>query len=155
MSRATITIETIVANDLEIRTAGDHRVLDVSLPHQATKRNDEGGYDKVGPTTWFQATFWDEHADAMLRTIEKNTLVHVTGYPEVETYPKRDGTPGAKVLIKFPILSVVVRRPKRADTSPPPADEPWAVTTPGADDIWNPPTPDGYVPVDANDQSPF
>lgn len=144
MSKATTTVEAFVATDLTVRNAGEHRVVDVSLPHTPSKRNDSGQWEDTGPTTWFTASFWDEHADEILNTIQKGTLVTVTGYPELETYLKNDGTPGGRINLKFPTLAVVVRKPKRGEAAP--AQEPWAATP--AADTWN--TPAGYT-----DTQPF
>lgn len=135
MSKAAITVEAFVANELQIRDAGGHRVLDVSLPHTPSKKDDNGQWVDAGPTTWYQATFWDEHADVVLRTIEKSSLVTVSGFPEIEVYSRTDGTPGGKVLIKYPTLAVIVRRPKRDVATPTSADE-WAA-------------PAQYTPVDS------
>jgi single-stranded DNA-binding protein len=153
MSKAAITVEAFVANELSIRTAGDHRVLDVSLPHTPSKRNEAGEWVDAGPTTWYQATFWDQHADVMLGTIEKGSYVTVTGYPEIEVYTKNDGQPGGKVKINFPTLAVIVRRPKNT-TPNPPIEEPWAAAgytekpVSESGDVWN--TPGSY-----NDETPF
>lgn len=143
MSKAAITIEAFIANELSIREAGGHRVLDVSLPHTPSRKNQQtGAWEDDGPTTWFQATFWDEHADDVLRTVQKSSLVTVTGYPEIEVYRKNDGEPGGKVLIKFPTIAAVIRKPKAGSASssvPPNA---------GQDDIWN-------TPGTFNDETPF
>jgi single-strand DNA-binding protein len=151
MSKAAITVEAFVANELSIRTAGQHRVLDVSLPHTPSKKNDRGEWEDAGPTTWYQATFWDGHADIVLGTIQKGSLVTVSGFPEIEVYRKNDGEPGGKVRINFPTLAVVVRKPK-AGQSTQPTEEPWATSGPGqtagGDDVWN--TPGNY-----NDETPF
>jgi single-strand DNA-binding protein len=130
MSKAAITVEAFVANELNIREAGGHRVLDVSLPHTPSKKDDQGQWVDAGPTTWYQATFWDEHADVVLRTIEKGSLVTVSGFPEIEVYSRTDGTPGGKVLIKYPTLAVVVRRPKQGAS---------VETPPAGDDVWSQP----------------
>lgn len=126
MSTATITVEAFVANELEVRQAGDHRVVDVSLPHTPRKfdksRNE---WVDAGDTVWFQATFWDEHVEPILQAVEKGSLVTVTGTPELEAYAKRDGTPGAKIKLAFPTIAVVVRRPRRGEV---PA-EPWGASS--------------------------
>lgn len=148
MSKANITVEAFVANELSVRIAGDHRVVDVSLPHTPSKKNDQGEWVDAGPTTWYQATFWDGHADVVLQSIEKGSLVIVSGYPEIEVYRKNDGEPGGKVKINFPTLAVVVRRPKAGVKIQAP-DEPWAQPAPGADDVWS--NPGNYV----EDPTPF
>lgn len=154
MSKAAITVEAFVANELTIRNAADHRVLDVSLPHTPSRKNDRGEWEDAGPTTWYQATFWDGYADVMLGTIQKGSYVSVSGFPELEVYRKNNDEPGGKILIKFPTLAVIVRRPKNGTGSQSPAEEPWSVSgyvekpvNPDGD-VWN--TPGSY-----NDETPF
>lgn len=148
MSKATITVEAFVANELTIRTAGSHRVLDVSLPHTPSRKNEHGEWEDAGPTTWYQATFWDQHADELLSKIEKGSYVTVTGFPELEVYTRNSGEPGGKVKINFPTLAVVVRKPKSTNPNPP-VEEPWvAAGYTETAEVWN--TPGSY-----NDESPF
>ena len=128
MSKATITIEGFIANELEVRNAGEHRVVDVSVPHTPSKRNESGEWEDSGPTTWFSATFWNEHADELLSSVEKGSLVILSGMPELETYAKRDGTPGGKVKVMHPVIARVVRRPKRGGGAS--AGDSWAASAP-------------------------
>lgn len=118
MSNATITVTGFVANDLEIRQAGEHRVVEVSVPH-TPRRFDKTRNEWVdsGDTTWFSATFWNEHAERILTHVEKGRMVTVTGMPDLEVYAKRDGTPGGKVKVTNPEISVVVRRPKKGEVA--------------------------------------
>lgn len=118
MSNATITVTGSVANDLEVRQAGEHRVVEVSVPH-TPRRFDKTRNEWVdsGDTTWFQGTFWNEHGDAVLQSLEKGSLVTLAGEAQLEVYSKRDGTPGGKVKITNPEISVVVRRPKKGEVA--------------------------------------
>lgn len=127
MSKATLQVEGFIANDLQVRDAGGHRVVEVSVPHTPSKKNDAGEWEDSGPTTWFTATFWNEHADELLSSVEKGSLVILSGMPELETYAKRDGTPGAKVKIMHPTIARVVRRKGRSGAvSEPKPQETWA-----------------------------
>lgn len=126
MSKFDIDIEAYVANEPEIRQAGNHRVVDLSLPHTPRKFDKQKNeWVDAGDTVWAQATFWDEHADMVMQTVTKGTLVRVTGAAELEVYEKRDGTPGGKIRVAFPSLAVVVRRPKPGTTAPVAADDSW------------------------------
>lgn len=120
MSSAEITVTGFVANDLEVRQAGEHRVVEVSIPHTPRKfdkaRNE---WVDAGETTWFQGTFWNDHATAVLTSLEKGSLVTMTGTAELEVYSKRDGTPGGKVKVTNPEIAVVVRRPRKGETIQP------------------------------------
>jgi single-stranded DNA-binding protein len=144
MSKAAITIEGFVANELELKTTpSNHRVVAISVPHTPQKKTDSGWEDS-GPTTWFEAAFWDEHADVVLRSVEKGALVTLSGIPQVQAYAKRDGTPGAKVMIQFAQLAVVVRRPKRGET---PTGSPVSSST--ESQVWT------SSAADYDDQTPF
>ena len=117
MDKAQITVEGFIANDLEARTAGSHTVVSVSVPVTPSRRDESGNWvHEDEKTVWYEASFWDEHGATVARMAQKGTLVILTGTPELEVYTKRDGTPGAKIVVgKFPMLSVVARRPKRGE----------------------------------------
>lgn len=138
MSKAVVSIEGFVANELQVRNAGDHRVVEVSVPHTPQKKT-EAGWEDSGPTTWFQGSFWDEHVDAVMDAAGKGSLVTLSGFPELEVYKRTNGEPGAKVVVKNPTIAVVVRRPKRGEARSAPVEP---------DDVWN--TPGNY-----NDSTPF
>jgi single-strand DNA-binding protein len=110
MSKSTMTVEGFVANDPRLNTTqGGKSVISVTVPHQRSKRQDDGTWQNQGETTWVEATFWEEQAAEVARLVQKGTAVIVTGDPEVQTYTKRDGTSGAKVILRFPTLGVVPR----------------------------------------------
>lgn len=136
MSKAAISIEGFVSNELEYRDAGSHRVVNVTVPVTPQKLVD-GRWEDSGDTVWYEAQFWNEHADVVTQTVEKGTLVILTGTPELEVYAKRDGTPGGKIKIGNPVIAKVARRPKKGagghqQPASAPATEPWATAAPGA-----------------------
>jgi single-stranded DNA-binding protein len=117
MSKATTTIEGFVSQTPELRTTtSGKRVVAISIPHQRQKKTDQG-YENIGDTTWAEATFWDAEADLIASQVQKGTAVIVTGDPEVQPYLKNDGTPGAKVILRFPTLGIVPRVPKQQAAS--------------------------------------
>lgn len=132
MSRATVTVEGFVAADLVVQqTQGGKNVVNVSIPQQRSKRNDQGGWDNVGETTWYQASFWEAEADLIASLVHKGTPVIVTGQPEVKVYAKQDGTFSASVILNFPTLGIVPKVPRDGRASQPrtavgnPQEEPW------------------------------
>lgn len=157
MSEAVIQIEGFIANELSVRNAGEHRVVDVSVPHTPRKFNkDSGQYENAGETTWYRASFWNEHADAVLISVGKGTLVHLTGGLVAKTYTKNDGSTGVNLELVFPTIAAVVRKPKRGGTAGSPAasqgqSDQWATpAAPSASggDVWN-------APGSFNDETPF
>lgn len=114
MSKASITIEGFVANDLEMKDVNGHRVVKVSVPHTPRKLNKQTNqWEDAGETAWFSASFWDEQADAILGAVAKRQLVTVTGQPTPRGYQKQDGTIAVDTELKFATLGVI----PRADTS--------------------------------------
>lgn len=146
MSKAAITVEGIVSHELTIRTAGSHRVIDITVPVTPSRKVDGQWVEDREKTVWYEATFWDEHADAVLDTVQKGSLVILSGVPELEVFKRSNGDPGAKIQIgTFPTLSVVVRRPKRTQAGGQSQDEPWAASAPAqpaGGDVWSTPTTD-------------
>jgi single-stranded DNA-binding protein len=115
VSEVAISVEGFVANDLTVRQAGSSRVVDVSVPHTPRRKNrDTGEWEDSGETVWFEASFWDGHADSVLDSVQKGSLVSLTGSVKLEAYLKRDGTPGAKAVVTSPTIAVIVRRPSRS-----------------------------------------
>jgi single-strand DNA-binding protein len=150
MSKATISIEGFVANEVGIRDAKGHRVLDVSIPVTPQKPKPEGGWEDTGPTVWYRASFWDEHADALLGLVEKSSLVHLQGGVKVEPW-ERNGRSGINLIVTNPVL-VPVRRSRAAAVPAAyaaPSAEAWHTATPGV--------PVEPAPLDAAfyDDTPF
>lgn len=119
MAKAVIAIEGFIAKELQIREVTGHRVLDVDVPVTPQKKVGDRWEDS-GDTVWYRATFWDEHADAVLMSVEKGDLVTLTGGVEVKSW-ESNGKSGTNLVVTFPVLGKVVRRPKRgtvADSAP-------------------------------------
>lgn len=110
MSKATTTVEGFAAEPRMGQTQSGKDVLTVSVGHTPRRKNPQSGdFEDAGPTTWFEAAFWEQDAHAVAGVVSKGTLVTVTGQPELEVFTRNDGTPGAKVKLKFATLGVVPR----------------------------------------------
>ena len=116
MSEATITIEGFVAVEVTPREAGSHRVAEVVVAHTPRKKDDRGNWVDDGDATWYKATFWDEHADAVLDRVSKGDLVQLSGGLKASTYAKKDGTTAVSLELVWPTIAVVVRKPKRGES---------------------------------------
>jgi single-stranded DNA-binding protein len=142
MSKSSTTIEGWIANELQVRDAQGHRVVDVSVPI-TPQRQVDGRWEDSGETVWYRSSFWDEHADAILDLVNKGSLVTIVGTVKVETWTKGDRS-GVNIRLTHPVLSVVAARPAKnavapretvPDTSNWPASpvsesDPWADETP-------------------------
>jgi single-stranded DNA-binding protein len=143
MSNATpVTVTGWVANDLSVSTTQTgKRYVNVNVPHQRQKKNQQGGYDNQGETTWYQATFWDDEADTIVSAVQKRTKVIVSGVPEAYAYTKGDGTAAVSVRLLFPTLGVV------PTVNAPQAGAQGRAASPQPNTTW---TGGGF-----NDESPF
>jgi single-stranded DNA-binding protein len=153
VSSAAFTVQGFIASELTVRDAGSHRVVDVVVPYTRRRRDPDGTWRDLGTALWVAASFWDEHADVVLQSCGKGTLVVLAGDPELELYTRRDGQPGGKLRLHQPTLSVVVRRPA-AGTAPAPAVGSGAWPDPAEPD----PTDASWVAAPAgsySDDTPF
>jgi single-stranded DNA-binding protein len=136
MSKLAISVEGYIANELSIRDVTGHRVVDISVPHTPRKQVN-GNWEDAGPTEWLRATFWDEHADAVLMAAQKGSLVTLTGGLKAGTYQRNNGDVGVSLEVTFPVLAVVVKRPARGQQAQAPAEQQWATQAPASTDTWN------------------
>lgn len=176
MSRATVTIDGYVSRDLELRRTGNGKaVTSISVPCQRSKKNQDGSYENLGETTWWQATLWEEQAEQYAQLLKKGSHVTITGIPEVTMYQKSDGTSGVRAEILFPVVGMIPRAPQRQQQAPaeswgqqpqgvqqggqqgawgqqPQQDQPWPPQGgQQSQDVWS--TPGGQQTYD--DETPF
>lgn len=133
MTSSTITIDAFVADEqpqVQYPQGGGKRYLSVSLPVQRSRKSQTGnGYDRIGETTWYRVTFWEDDADQWATRLAKGTRLLVTGVPEAHAYVRRqadqNGNPqaGAQVDILFPTVAII---PKRESGQQQPAGGGWA-----------------------------
>jgi single-strand DNA-binding protein len=78
---------------VEHPTRGSQPVVNFSL---AVKL----GYGERERTQWYECAWWGERAERASQWLTKGKRVLVEGEPELELYEKRDGTKGAKVVVR-------------------------------------------------------
>ena len=160
MSNPTITVNGWLSKDPESRQAGQKTVAVITVPQQRSKRNDQGGYDKVGGTTWLQAEFWEDDAYAVMNTLSKGSEVILTGQLATQEYTDREGNQRSKLMLEFPKVAVVVKggRGQQAPASTQQLaqapQEPWAAAPAAApaSDAWSTPSAGAGT---YNDETPF
>jgi single-strand DNA-binding protein len=57
--------------------------------------------DGEQPTQWIDCTLWGARAEKLVDYLKKGTLIEIIGEPHVETFEKRDGTPGWKLAVRI------------------------------------------------------
>lgn len=135
MSRATITIDGFVSNDPKLEeTRTGKQVVKITVPHTPRKLNEQTReWEDAGETTWYDATFWDDHATVVYDTLRKGDAVILTGGLKVSAW-ESSGKLGVNVEVVFPTIAKVARKPKRGQA--PPADS-WSAP-PETTDAWAP-----------------
>jgi single-strand DNA-binding protein len=86
-----------VGRDVEVRhTASGQTVANMSLAFNHGMRK-----DGEQPTQWVEATLWGERSEKLAPYLTKGTLLCVTlSDPHIETYQKKDGTLGTKLVAR-------------------------------------------------------
>lgn len=110
MGNPNITINGRLSKDPESRSTQSGKAIAViTVPQQRSKKNDQGGYDNVGGTTWIEATFWEGDADAVMASLQKGSEVIVTGQLATQEYQSREGEPRTKLILEFPKVALVLK----------------------------------------------
>jgi single-strand DNA-binding protein len=57
--------------------------------------------DGEQPTQWIDCTLWGTRAEKLADYLKKGTQIEIIGEPCVETFEKRDGSPGWKLAVRI------------------------------------------------------
>lgn len=78
--------------DAELRTTQSGRsVLNFRIGDSKSKKNDQGGWDKIAEN-WFNVAIWGELAEFYAKQLTKGTRVKITGEFYQREYDKKDGS---------------------------------------------------------------
>lgn len=81
-----------LAADAELRTTQSGRsVLNFRIGDSKSKKNDQGGWDKIAEN-WFNVAIWGELAEFYAKQLTKGTRVKITGEFYQREYDKKDGS---------------------------------------------------------------
>ncbi|PZE33995.1 hypothetical protein DEJ21_14190 [Curtobacterium sp. MCSS17_006] len=142
MSNATMTVEGWAVEPRQNQTQTGKKVLSIRVAHSWSKKQEGGGYETIGGTTWAEATFWDQDAEYYARRVQKGTYVTISGDPEVQVYEGKNGA-GATVVLRNPSIGIDDRRSKTGQQGG------QQQGSQQSNDVWSAPS-DGF-----NDETPF
>lgn len=124
MSKATVTVEGFAAEPRKSNANGKD-VTTIAVGHTPRRKNRQTDeWEDAGPTTWFEAAFWEDEAAAVAQAVSKGTLVTLTGQPELNVFTKQNGETGASIRLKFATLGVIPRVNRQQQVQP--QSEQWA-----------------------------
>lgn len=104
-----------------------------------TKNPQTGEWDNIGADLWINATFWEQHAEKYAEILNTGDRVTVEGTLKRETFTRRDGTQGEKMVIHFPrLLGFLPKASNRSQDARTAANTPDPYTQP-TNDPWGAP----------------
>lgn len=113
----------ILGRDAELRTTQNgEQVANLALAYNYGRK----GQDGKMPTQWIEASFWGERAAKMASYLTKGTQFFIQlDDIHVETYDKRDGGQGAKLVGRVNNIEFTLRdKGERQQAAPAPAPRP-------------------------------
>jgi len=124
-----------LGRDAELRTTSNgDQVASLALAYNYGRK----GADGKTPSQWVDAAFWGERAAKLVEYLTKGSQFYIQlDDLHVETYDKRDGGQGVKLVARVGQIEFVrAQRPAAAPKAPPaPAPKPAASTGSGFDDM--------------------
>jgi len=87
-----------LGRDAEVRyTASSEPVASLSLAYNYGRKDADGKQ----PSQWVEASLWGKRAEALAQYLTKGTLIYAAlEDPHIETFDKRDGTQGTKLVAR-------------------------------------------------------
>lgn len=138
-----------LGRDIEVRqTASGTSVAQLSLAYEYGQRDNEG----KRATQWIDATLWGEQAIKLQAHLIRGTVLTVSMRDvRLESFNRRDGSPGTKLAATIQSLEFTPRQREKESSSAPAATRPpRAAAAKAAPAMANYP-----APVDFDDDIPF
>ena len=101
-----------IANPVLRWTGQQRAVLEVRIHATAAAKDRESGqWQDVGDPLWISASFWDQEAQTLADLLGQGDRVTVEGTLVLESYQRRDGSPGVSYSLRSPrFLGVIPSR---------------------------------------------
>lgn len=140
-----------LGRDAELRhTTGDNAQAVASLA--LAFNYGQKGSDGSRPTQWIEASLWGKRAEALAPYLTKGLAVDVVlSEPHIETYPKRDGGEGFKLVARVLDIELAGGGERRESSAAPQSSAPAPQRQPAA----SKPASGGGMGGDYEDDIPF
>jgi single-strand DNA-binding protein len=86
-----------LGKDCVTKDVNGKTVMNFTLAHSERYKDAQGNMQER--TTWVDCAYWSDRT-AVSNYLKKGQLVYVEGSPEVRSYQKNDGTPGASLTLR-------------------------------------------------------
>lgn len=98
-----------LGKDCVVNTVNGMNVINFTVAH-TEKFKDRQGVNQER-TTWVDCAYWTDRT-AVAPYLTKGTQVFVEGQPEVKTFTRSDGTPGASLSLRVREVQLLGRKPE-------------------------------------------
>ena len=97
-----------IGKDAELRDTASGPVINLALASNYGKKGSDGSR----PTQWVEASLWGKRAESLEQYLTKGQQIYATiSDPHIETYQKRDGGEGVKLVGMISDLELVGGKP--------------------------------------------
>ena len=86
-----------LGKDCVVNTVNGKNVINFTVAHTEKFKDSQGNQQEK--TTWVDCAYWTDRT-AVAQYLTKGKQVYAEGSPELKTYQKNDGTPGASLSLR-------------------------------------------------------
>ncbi|HMK25276.1 MAG TPA: single-stranded DNA-binding protein [Chitinophagaceae bacterium] len=86
-----------LGKDCVVNTVNGKNVINFTVAHTEKFKDSQGNQQEK--TTWVDCAYWTDRT-AVAQYLTKGKQVYAEGTPELKTYQKNDGTPGASLSLR-------------------------------------------------------
>jgi single-strand DNA-binding protein len=98
-----------LGRDCVVNTVNGKNVINFTVAHTEKFKDSQGVNQER--TTWVDCAYWTDRT-AVAPYLTKGTQVFVEGQPEVKTFTRSDGTPGASLSLRVREVQLLGRKPE-------------------------------------------
>ena len=98
-----------LGRDCVVNTVNGKNVINFTVAHTEKFKDSQGVNQEK--TTWVDCAYWTDKT-AVAPYLTKGTQVFVEGQPEVKTFTRSDGTPGASLSLRVREVQLLGRKPE-------------------------------------------
>lgn len=106
-----------LGKDCVVNTVNGKNVINFTIAHTEKYRDSQGNNQEK--TTWVDCAYWTDRT-AVAPYLQKGTQVYVEGSPEVRSFTRNDGTPGASLSLRVREVQLLGRKGENSGGSPMP-----------------------------------
>jgi single-strand DNA-binding protein len=96
-----------LGKDCVVNTVNGKNVINFTVAHTEKYKDGQGNMQEK--TTWVDCAYWTDRT-AIAPYLMKGQQVYAEGQPEVKSYAKNDGTPGASLILRVREVQLLGRK---------------------------------------------